>query len=118
MERSLHYINSGAPFDRDDGTRVARGDVIEPTEKELVLFRYKLRLFKGDVATAPKPRQKPPRHQEPAAPGRWGKDWPLQMDPDLYLKLHPEGTYAKLARMVSAQPELEVEGSEGGDSDE
>jgi len=109
------YRNVGAPWRRPDGSIVARGAIIEPTEDELERRRYKLRPY-GEVRTEPPPVVVQPRREpapaepvevsEPTPPVSAGETalrgprWHMIMKPELYLKLHPNGPHADLAREV------------------
>ncbi len=111
----MKYRNMGAPFHRPDGTVWERDTVAEPTEDELRRRRYKLRAvgderpemfgLQRDAAETPLP--------PPDSP-----DWPLRMTPETYLRMHPDGQHAELARRLSEnQPPEEEKGTDGA-SDE
>ncbi len=85
----MKYRNKGAPFTRDDGSEWASGEVCVPTENELRRRRYKLRA----VVNVPTP-------QAAAISQAGSEGWPLQMQPNVYLRLHPTGKHAELARQL------------------
>lgn len=93
----MKYRNRGAPFTRDDGSVWERGAVNEPTDNELRRRVYKLR-----------PVLNVPVSQAAAvAPDAVAGEevWPLQMRPEVYARLHPEGQHAELARKLLAVDE-------------
>jgi len=69
------YRNTGATIPRTDQPDVVRGEVFEPTERELRQCAYKLE-----------------RVDEP--------EWPLETEPSDYLERWPDGPKADLAREV------------------
>jgi hypothetical protein len=112
-ERSRLYRNVGAPFWREDGTKIDRGAVFEPTDDELLRLAYKLQPFSpepqtatsGDAGTVPE-----------LLYSRWPR-WPLKLDPVLYLRLHPRGAYADLARELTQLPPPTLAEEAGGAAD-
>ncbi len=92
----MKYRNTGAPFHRPDGTVWERDAVAEPTEDELRRRRYKLRAvgeerpemfgWERDAVETPPPSD--------------SSDWPLRMTPETYLRMHPDGDHAELARVI------------------
>ncbi len=104
---SMH-INTGAPFQRGDGTRWLRGEKYVPSENELAQRAYKL-LPVEDI-DAP-----PPANAGGGDDGEGG--WTLPMDPQKYLRLHPNGPYADLARAQPDNTPDNTEGSEDGKTD-
>lgn len=101
----MRYRNRGAPFTRDDGSEWERGAVHEPTDNELKRRRYKLRAVVDRAE--PSPPSTPPLQVD-------GEEWPLQMPPDTYIRLHPDGPHKELAqKLVEAAggSEEEADGS-------
>ncbi|KKL19136.1 hypothetical protein LCGC14_2468500 [marine sediment metagenome] len=91
------YRNTGAPFRRVDGSVWGRGMVSVPTEVELARRAYKLRLEPTTLPTLPPP-------SDPDV-------WTLYMSAEQYIKLHPKGPHAPLARRVLEAKEVETEDS-------
>ena len=103
----MKYRNRGAPFTRDNGSVWARDEVAVPTEGELRRRVYKLRAV-VDIPTA----------QAAAVSQAEGEGWPLQMQPDVYVRLHPTGQHAELARKLLGVDagDTEQPAEEGADS--
>lgn len=97
------YRNVGAPFGREDGTRVERGEVFVPTEIELIRRAYKLEKI-GERETSTLTR---PIAREIDAEG-----WNLRMKPALYLQLDPDGPYADAARRSLGKASRDVPGDD------
>lgn len=74
--------------------------VAEPTDNELARRRYKLRAVVEGVEPLP-----PPPVMEGPLP------WPLQMNPKIYLRLHPEGQHAAQARELVEAAEQQAASS-------
>lgn len=112
----MKYENTGAPHHRPDGSVVETGAVFEPTERELLTWGRKFKLVDGQD-DAPKMGTNVPTTTatgKPVLPPVTDKRWKLSMHPDLYLKLHPEGTHAATARAVLGLPAV-TETSDGSD---
>lgn len=99
---SPQYENVGeAPWRRPSGEVVAPGGTFEATEREHARIQrrsnYKARLRRVDPS--------------PVESDTFIPDWPLKMLPPKYLKLHPDGKHAELARaLVTAQGEAVIDG--------
>lgn len=93
--------NTGAPFHREDGSVVERGEQFDATEDELRRMAYKIR-----------PCAKP-EEPKPAEDWQQNPEWPLVLSPRLYLRMSPDGPYAALARRLTGQEE-----AEHGDADD
>jgi len=94
------YRNIGAAFGRADGTTWGRDQVLVPTPEELGRRGYKLRpVAAADEAPAPAP---PTLVLVDSAHPLAAQGWPLRMLPETYLKLHPDGPHAALARTLLA----------------
>ena len=87
------HLNTGAPFKRKDGSTWGRKAVHVPSPSEFRQRRYKLRPVNKTV--------------EPAVPVR-NDGWPLAMEPELYLELHPTGSHAEQALALVTDDEVEV----------
>jgi hypothetical protein len=86
------YRNVRAAFLREDGTWIGKDIVFEPTSAELAQYSYKL---------VPEPEvEEPQQSTEESA-----LTWPMRMDPALYLKLHPIGPHAELAKKLVKEGE-------------
>ena len=96
------HRNTGASFPRADGSVWGRGQEAEPTEAELRRRHYKLK----PVVAAMRPRKK--EELDEVASVAEG-EWPLVMSPEKYLKLHPKGQHADLARMLDVPERLSAE---------
>lgn len=106
------YRNTGAPIPRDtpDGGLifVPKGAVFEPTPREIKQFAYKI----VEVGEEPKPTDV----MAPAMPAplpTLPPEWPLSMRPELYVKIHPEGKHAALARIILGLPPVTPEDDDG-----
>ncbi len=94
----MRYRNRGAPFRRDDGSVWERDAVHTPTTNELVRRTYKLRpVLSLDPASG--------KVSEQGAEEATGEDevipgWPLKMQPDVYIRLYPQGDHAELAQQL------------------
>lgn len=88
----MRYKLTGAGFERADGSWVETGTVFEPTESELRRRGYKLVPVLDSEGVV---------EDENGSEGViQSNDWPLKMEPDRYLQVHPDGKYADLARKV------------------
>ncbi len=91
------YRNIGAPFSRDDGSLWETDMVAAPTDNELRRRRYKLRAVLGEspeelglgAVDVPAPPEVNPEGE-----------WPLKMEPSVYLDLHKDGKHSDLARAI------------------
>ena len=92
----MRYTNVGPAFPRDAGGRVERGEIFEPTERERRVWGFQLQAVK------PEPKVLP------VASGTHA-EWPMQMSPEKYLKIAPNGDHAALARALTGAllPEAE-----------
>jgi hypothetical protein len=86
------YRNVRAAFQREDGTWIGKDIVFEPTAAELVQYSYKL---------VPEPEAEEPQQSTEES----SLSWPMRMDPALYLKLHPTGPHAELAKKLVKEGE-------------
>lgn len=100
----MDYRNTGAPFKRTDGTVWARNAVHKPTADELRRKKYKLRLVGEE-----RPEMFGWERDEAELPADSGKEWPLKMEPEVYLRMQPEGQHAELARRLLEPPPEEEE---------
>lgn len=102
----MRYQNVGAPLHLADGTVVERGQVFEPTPRELQVWRYKLQQVASTTplgssasvrmgVTAQPHAQVPSMRLVDAI-----AEWPLAMAPQMYLKLNPDGVHAAQARKI------------------
>lgn len=83
------HRNTGAAFTRADGSTWAHNAVHVPTDADLARRGYKLRVEPlAPEASAPEVPAVPPVSAE----------WPIRMPPETYLRLHPTGLHAALAR--------------------
>lgn len=118
MTDRAYYRNRGAGFTREDGTRVERGQVFQPTDFELRRLAHKLRPYTGTIPPEDFPA---PRPRVPATPVN-PEGWSLSMTPELYLELEPEGHHAaearKLLGLEDADPEPAAAVEEKGNGDE
>jgi hypothetical protein len=105
----MKYRNIGAPFRRADGTVWDTNVVHEPTEDELRRRKYKLRVA-GDERPEKFGWERDAAEPPSADPG---SAWPLKMDPQMYLRMHPDGQHAELARQLT-DGEEEATGEEDG----
>lgn len=90
------YVNTGAPFQREDGSWVKTLEQFAASAKEIRQFQYKLRLV---VASGELPSPTAPSDYQGGAAAR---PWPMPMTPALYLQVAPEGEHAALARQLVA----------------
>jgi len=91
---------------RDDGSVWERDVVHKPTDNELRRRLFKLRAV-VDVLLSPSPPSTLPFQVD-------GEEWPLQMEPETYIRLHPDGPHKELAqKLVEAAggSEEEADGS-------
>lgn len=113
-----YYRNKGAPFRRkSDGHLVARGSTVELEEEDYAPRKHKLEElpFPPRTAEAPPPAQPPPVAEQADGGGEEKTEdagaeegeeaesppgWPMKMKPKLYLKMHPKGPHAALARQI------------------
>ena len=110
----MKYQNIGAPFRSSDGTMIERGTVYVPTDADLRQRHKKLRAL-GSATGGEPMNSASVGTPEPAFPvlgGRTappeaasGPRWTMIMSPDMYLRLHPKGQHAPLARQVLGLPE-------------
>ena len=110
----IQYRNTGAQFTRDNGSKWLHNEIHTPTENELKRRVYKLRPAPGEVET-------PRTAQVVATPDNieGEEKWILTMRPDVYLKLHPEGGHAALAkRMLAAERAKQTDEEADDDSDD
>jgi hypothetical protein len=92
------YKNIGSsPWRRPNGEAVPPGGIFNATVRELQRiqrrpqYRQRLSLVAEPKATAPR-----------VDPVVLQAAWPCRMEPKLYLKLHPKGQHAELAREICA----------------
>lgn len=109
----MKYRNVGAPFRSSNGQVIQRGQVYEATDRDLQVRRHKLHPY-GEVTRGEPESRLPVEVPEPAPPVAAGatvppvsgekKDdvpgWPMVISPELYLRLHPKGPKAELARKI------------------
>jgi hypothetical protein len=93
------YRNTGAPWTREDGTVIWIDAVFEPTEQELAMFSYKLKSEPAEEVA----------EESESSTEETAQTWPMVMRPDLYLKLHPTGPHAELARRLVKEGETSGE---------
>jgi hypothetical protein len=112
----MNVINTGARFKRKDGTWIERNQVFDATQAEVNQRAYKLKpTVDAPTRVAETPVQPISQSQEspaadtvsasvttvdPEAAENAMPVWPLQMTPQVYAKLHPEGQHAELARRI------------------
>lgn len=107
----MEHRNVGAPFRQRDGTLIAHGQVFVPTQEDLTRRRYKLRpvapVFRPREPAQPVVEVSPlsasvpaVEESEPSVSGAT-PDWPLRVQPDLYLRLYPGGVHADAARRLT-----------------
>ncbi|KKN44575.1 hypothetical protein LCGC14_0691790 [marine sediment metagenome] len=103
------YRNRGARFPRDDEQGHWETDAVhEPTEHELRTRAHKLvavsaldpEYVESVSATLA---------EEVIDPSTGLAEWPIQMRPEMYVRLHPEGKHADLARAHVAQAEEDAD---------
>jgi len=103
-----YYRNIGAPHHRSDGSIVPPGSVFEPSPLEIRQLEYKL-VYVGDT---PDPKDHVVGPVVPPPPPL-PKEWPITMRPELYIKLHPTGRHADLAkRLLGIEEPQAYEGPE------
>lgn len=115
----MKHRNIGAPFKRADGTVWGTNAVFEPTEDELRRKRYKLRAVGME-----RPEHLGWARDRVDQPPPQDAEWPLQMSPEKYLQIHPEGQHAeaakKLVKIAEAPPskgEAQEEAPDGSPDD-
>lgn len=108
------YRNMGAPFPREHGGRVLRGEVLTPTAQELARWGYKLRFVAGDAmeaAAVPAGASSENANMAPFIPVEAAdapdadEAWPMAMTPARYLALYPDGPHAAQARALVGAPD-------------
>lgn len=92
----VQYRNVGkGPWRRPTGELVAAGDTFEATVRELQ--RITRRGYVGRLERVP-PISEEQEEQDVLIETR--AEWTLRMSPEMYLKLHPSGGHAPLARQL------------------
>jgi len=105
------HENRGAAFQRADGTTVLKGDVFEPTARELRQWAHKLRpaevgarsMHPADFAHLGSVPDAPAAALPGAAEQALVPAWPMTMVPARYLELYPDGPHAEQARALTQQ---------------
>jgi len=117
------YKNVGsAPWTRPSGEVVRSGRTFVATEREharisrRAYLRNRLLLVPDAEAPPTPPEQEQQKEETPemktakvVAVVSQAMEWPLRMQPDLYLKLHKQGPHAALARSIMKEAKAKKE---------
>lgn len=98
--------NEGAPHHREDGEVIDAGEEFDATADELTRYAYKLKVVE----------EPPPLWADTQEVQIESQEWVLQMQPELYLRVYPQGAHAALARRIVERGESNGESNYGDSS--